>query len=478
MWPSRLPASNPGWHACRGGALALAALAAGACGGDPQAPPPPPPAPVVEQAGVVPGPYNVLSAVVRASLLGTDSAVVRFGPVGQALDSYTPVQPLSADTVELPVLALLPGTDYRFQVVAYGEGGPATSDTLTLTTGALPPDLPSYFAGGSAPGPGFVVFSAYPYGVVIDNTGRVVWYRHLDGGPTLNFQVQPTGTYTTSPIQPDSADPEPWVEFDPLGREVRRMGCAGGLKSRFHELLVEQDGGWWVMCDDTRMMNLTATGGRPDAQVTGTAVQHVGADGTLLFEWNAFDHFAITDLDSVSRTGPIVNWTHGNAFEFDTDGGLLVSFRSLNEITKLDPVTGSVRWRFGGLRNQFVITGAAAPFVGQHGLRVIGPGQLQFLDNRGLSGDSRAVHYQLDEATRTARFLTDFHSSPPVSAILGGSTQALPGGRILVAYGNGNRVQEYDASGAVVWEIHGNSGYVFRAQRIASLYQPGVGSSR
>jgi len=478
MSRSRLSVSDPGGCARRSCAVALAALAAGACSGDPQAPPPPPPAPVVEHAGVVPGPYNVLSAVVRASLLGTDSAVVRFGPASQALDSSTRVQLLSSDTVELPVLGLLPGTDYRLQLIAYGEGGPVPSDTLSLTTGTLPPDLPLYSAGGLAPSPGFVVFSAYPYGVVIDNTGRVVWYRRLDGGPTLNFQVQPTGRYTTSPIQPDSTDPVPWVEFDPLGRETRRMGCAGGLKSRFHELLVEQDDSWWVMCDDSRVMDLTWTGGRPDAKVTGTAVQHVGADGALLFEWNPFDHFAITDLDSVSRTGAIVNWTHGNAFAFDTDGGILVSFRSLNEITKVDPVTGSVRWRLGGLRNQFVITGAAVPFTGQHGLRVVGPGQLQFLDNQGLAGDSRAVQYQLDETARTARLMTDFHSTPPVSAHLGGSTQVLPGGRILVAYGNGNRVQEYDASGAVVWEIHGNPGYVFRAQRIASLYQPGVGTSR
>ena len=49
---------------------------------------------------------------------------------------------------------------------------------------------------------------------------------------------------------------------------------------------------------------------------------------------------------------------------------------------------------------------------------------------------------------------------------------------MLVAYGDGNRVQEYDAAGNVTWEIHGNPGYVFRAQRIASLYHPGVELTR
>ena len=48
----------------------------------------------------------------------------------------------------------------------------------------------------------------------------------------------------------------------------------------------------------------------------------------------------------------------------------------------------------------------------------------------------------------------------------------------LVAFGNGGRVQEFDQSGAIVWEIHGSPGYIFRAQRIGSLYQPGVGWGR
>jgi hypothetical protein len=65
-----------------------------------------------------------------------------------------------------------------------------------------------------------------------------------------------------------------------------------------------------------------------------------------------------------------------------------------------------------------------------------------------------------------------------VRAQLGGTTQDLPGGRALVAFGDGGKVQEYDAVGNVVWEIEGNAGYVFRAERIASLYRPGAAANR
>lgn len=447
-------------------------LAAGvlACEADPHAVPA---GPAVVATGVDPGPYNALSAVVRTVLRDSHSARVRFGAAGGALDRFTPATAAPLDSLSIPVLGLEALTAYRLVVVAYGAADSATGDTLAFVTGALPADLPLFTAAGSDPSPGFVVFGAYPYGVVVDNTGRVVWYRRIEGGPTLNFQVQPTGHYATSPVTPAPGDPAPWVLYDVLGNEVRRVGCLGGLGSRFHEFRDEPDGSAWLLCDETRVMNLTALGGHPEARVTATVVQHVHPAVGLLFQWNAFDHFALTDLDSVSRSGATVNFTHGNAFDFDEAGHLLVSFRSLHEVTCIDTATGMIHWRLGGRAGQFALQDGAVPFAGQHGLRVIGPGRLQLLDNRGTPGDSRAVRWEIDDAAHTARLRGTYHASPPADAQLGGSTQALAGGRILVAYGNGHRVQEYDAAGTVVWELQGDPGYVFRAARIASLYAPG-----
>ena len=233
----------------RGASAILAATVVAATAGctvDDLLPPSPPPA--ISSAAITPGPENVLSAVVSVSVRYADSVRVRFGPAGEPLDSVSPVTVvLPSDTVHLPVLGLLPATAYRLQVVAYGAAGSIAGDTLLFTTGALPADLPSYSAGGSAPTPGYVVFGAYPYGVVIDNSGRVVWYRHLEHGATLNFQVQPTGRYTTMPITAPTGDVTPWVEFDELGNETRRMVCANGLVARFHDLREEPDGSYWLL---------------------------------------------------------------------------------------------------------------------------------------------------------------------------------------------------------------------------------------
>jgi hypothetical protein len=317
-----------------------------------------------------------------------------------------------------------------------------------------------------------VAFAAGQYGLVIDNTGRVVWYHRFESGVGLNFQPQPNGRYVARPPSPDPA--APWVEIDPLGRTTRTLECARGFAPRFHDLIVDPDGSYWVMCDETRTMDLSAAGGPAGALVTGTGVQHVSASGSVLFEWSPFDHLEVTDLDAASLTGSFVNWTHGNAIALDHDGNLVISFRNLSEITKIDTETGAVMWRLGGARNQFTFVGGEMPpFARQHGVRIPRRGELVLLDNLGDPTASRAERYVLDESAMTARVAAVLEPDDRVVAQLGGTTQPLADGHTLVSYGSGGRVEEYDADGHVAWRILGTPGYVFRAQRIRSLYAPG-----
>jgi hypothetical protein len=386
---------------------------------------------------------------------------------------------ISGDSARVPVLGLLPDETYAMRVVATGRGGMVDGAPLAFTTGPLPPDLPGYSATGSDPAPGFVVFASGPYALAIDNTGRVVWYRRFPDGAGLAFLAQPNGHYTARPPTPQPGDLEPWLELDATGAVTRALGCGRGLQSRLHDLIALSDGSYWLMCDETRTWDLSALGGVAGALVTGTAVQHVRADGLVLFHWSPFDHFAITDVDLSERTGATVNWTHGNALDLDRDGTLVVSFRNLKEVTKIDPQYGAIVWRMGGRANQFTFLDTPTPaFSGQHGARLLGNGELLLLDNVGNPLESRAERYLLDEGTRTARLAQSYGSAPGVVTLIGGSVQRLSAGHTLVSFGTAGRVEEYDESGRVVWRLTGTPGYVFRAQRIRSLYTPGVGDMR
>ena len=435
-----------------------------------------PPPPTLETSAATVGLDNVLSVQITARAFGAESVVVRYGRPGASLDSTTPGVARVEGDVRIPVLGLWPETTYELQVVAFGAGDTIAGPRLQATTGSLPEDLPQFHARGTGAEPGYLVFSIGSYGVALDHSGRVVWYVRLPGA-SLNFQPQRNDHYIARPGTPDPEDVEPLLELDPLGNVTRRLGCARGLAPRFHDVLVEPDGSYWLMCDETRAMDLSGDGGQPEAAVTGTVVQHLDPAGGLVFEWSAFDHFAITDLEPASRSGQAVNWTHGNSLDLDAAGNLLVSFRSLSEITSIDTRTGAVRWRMGGRRNEFTFADPGPPFRGQHGVRAT-PEGLVLLDNFGEAEESRAERYMVNESAHAAHLSEVYLPPAGTRASLGGTTQYLPHRHILVAFGDGRAVREYDADGSVVWELEGDPGYVFRAQRISSLYHPGTGLVR
>lgn len=427
----------------------------------------------IDSAAVMANPNMVVSALVRFDGRG-DSVRVRYHVAGTSADSVTPWIAYSTGRDTLPVLGLLAQTSYVFRVVTMGDAtDSAVSDSLTLTTGALPADLPSFTAGGSAPQAGFITFGSGNYGLAIDHTGRVVWYKLFPPlGPGLNFMAQPSGVYVGRLVTPDPTDDDPMVEVDAAGELRRSLRCASGRRLRFHDVIVLADGTYWMMCDDTRVMDLTASGGVAAATVTGTTAQHLSAAGALLFEWNAFDHFLITDLDSIDRIGASINFTHGNSFDIDTDGNLIISFRSLSEITKINAQTGATIWRLGGNRNQFAFGGGAGTgFFRQHNVRVISPGRFIVLDNLG-STDTHFERYLVNTTAMTATLEQSYSASPVAQTLLGGSVQQEAADRFLVSFGQAGRVEEFDLNGNTLWKINGNPGYVFRAQRVTSLYHP------
>jgi hypothetical protein len=421
---------------------------------------------------------HVLRVDVSVTARRADSAALELTPAGGS--PTAPVRsaavPIAAGGAVVRALGLLPDTRYGVRVVAYGAGGTTVSESREIVTGSLPADLPAFVAGGSDPSPGFVVFAAGDFGLIIDNTGRVVWYHRFPTGAGLNFAPQPNGHYVAMPVTTSGI--ANWVEIDASGEPTRALGCVSGLRARLHDLIANPDGDYWILCDETRAMDLTAHGGDAAAQVTGTVVQHIASTGQLLFQWSPFDHFEITDADPAALTGAAVNWTHGNSIDLDASGNLIVSFRNLNEVTGIDTRTGAVLWRFGGRRNQFALNGGMSSFQQQHSARTLGGDRILLLDNLGDPVESRAELWSMDRTSRTALLVHSHGSIPPVRTLIGGSVQGLPNGRALVSFGTVGRVEEYDATGNVVWRIESGAGYVFRATRIRSLYHPEEGLTR
>ena len=450
---------------------ALCLAAAGCASNDSQAPEPL----AYHGATVEAIPQNVLAAAVLVRAVGFDSSYIEWSD-GTGPAARTPAVGFGGDTLaRVPVLGLDTATHYSFRIGLIRAGTPdALPDTLAFTSGSLPDWIPAIGSLGTSGEPGYLAISLPNGAVIVDNTGKVVWYHYSPNGALNSFQAHPRGVYTI--LSTDSPEPG-FLTLNALGEETGTLAC-DGRPTRFHDLLIDAGGDSWLLCDESRTMDLSGIGGNPAATVTGTVVQHLSPAGTLLWEWNTFDHFDITDLPMADRTGPNVNFTHGNGIGFDTDGNLLLGFRSLNEVTKVDRTTGAILWRFGGLRNEFtILNDPKGVFEHQHGVRLAGPGQVQLLDN-GVVAPSRLVRYLVNPVAHTALMEWEFIDAPATWTAVGGATQYHPDGHATVSFGRAGRVIEVDEAGNRVWELTGLDGlYVFRAQRLSSLYDAGRGES-
>lgn len=435
---------------------------------------------MLQSVRVQANPHNAISAIVGVTAHNAAQIAVELSVESQ-FAGRTPWQTVGQPNLRLPVLGLRPNSQYVMRVVAASISGDTTrSVPLTFATGALPADLPRLtVAANQSPQPGYVMLG-FPnaagdatmfYALIIDNHGTVVWYRGFPS-PVVDFQKQPDGGYTL--FSSLDAAPPHFLALDILGDVYAEFRASSPLTTGPHELR-RIDGGYVLFAIEQRTLDLSGHGGQAAAQVRGTHIEWQRGDGSL-FSWSPYDHFSVADAaDIVPIDGAYVNPWHGNAIDIDRDGNLLVSFRNLDEITKIDARTGEIIWRLGGKSSDFAFS--ADPLGGfshQHAARRLANGNLLLFDN-GNGHDppqSRAVEYRLDEQNRTAELEWEYRHQPPIFGFALGFAQRLANGHTLINYGTAQRVLEVDAAGAIHWDLRfaGAGDLPYRAIRIESLY--------
>jgi hypothetical protein len=152
---------------------------------------------------------------------------------------------------------------------------------------------------------------------------------------------------------------------------------------------------------------------------------------------------------------------------------MMLSFRNLSTVVKLDRRSGVILFRVGGKKSDFRFVGdPLGGFSRQHDARLVGPGRLLLFDNGDLGDppESRAVEYRLDQQARTATMIWEHRRVPPVFTKISGSAQRLPNGHTLISWGPRGIVSEVDEASKTVWEIHPPEMGVYRARFQSTPY--------
>ena len=432
---------------------------------------------------------NALSMQVSFTSSRVESARLIYW-IDPAEPHTTPNTAITGSETTLTALGLLPDTEYSFVVEGEGEEEIVTSAAVTARSGTLPDDLADVrfeFWSGEPTGRYLLTsVDRRDYILVFDGLdGRLVWYRYFEGQDGALTATTETGNYLAFVGSTRGWDPTfgYFVEVRPDGELVRTYAANPPLYTDNHELLVTVDESGFrrihYFSYDIRPYDMSPFGGSADAMVAGHQLLRYDGSGNLEYMWNAWDHFEVSDWE-VAIPSPdncfSCDFDHPNSLAIDHDGNYVVSFRSLNEITWIDPRFGEVLYRLGGKNNQFTfVNDPLDGFSGQHMATVMPSGNILLFDN-GPNHDppvSRAVEYDVDFNAMTATLVWSYDADPAIHSAFRCSAQRLEDGNTLVGYSTGE-VHEADASGAPVWVgtamVGDEAPGFYRVIKIDSLY--------
>lgn len=452
-----------------------------------------PPNATVHLAAADPIPGMVLGARLSGRATGFDSVRARLWAAGVPTVT-TPGQP-AADSLSILALGLKAATTYWAAIETFGSTGMTRSESLQVTTAALPARLANLHLAVSSgtQSPGYLLVPIFVdsvgYIIAFDTTGQVGWYADLSTvmpNATLGdveqlgdgrFVAYIGGTSGWQPV------PGLLVEINHDGTTGARHYAPVPLYLDNHEIMLDQH----RMLDtlnffayDIRTLDMSAYGGSPTAQVAGHYLVRRDPGDQIAFLWSAWDHFTLADWVEAPASNKALNPTdfdHPNALSRDLDGNYIVSWRNFGEVDKINALTGVIIWRMGGRVNQFTFPNDPLLFFsGEHNVQVLPNGHLIMYDNglRHTPPESRAVEYSVDPQSFTATMVWQYRHSPALFTPFTGSVQRLANGNTLIGWAGLGMVTEVTNGGSVTWEgqvtYKGQALSLYRLRRIASLY--------
>lgn len=237
------------------------------------------------------------------------------------------------------------------------------------------------------------------------------------------------------------------------------MSGQNGYLGDLHEFLLTDQGTALFTCYGQATGTLPAAEGPHQGTYFYGVIQEVDvATGKLLFQWRSDDHIPLSASHQGVPANPSSPWDyiHLNSIAIDpTDGNLIVSARNTWSIYKVHRRTGKVLWTLGGKRDDFKM-GRDTHFAFQHDAVLHSGGILTIFDNESgppkQASQSRGLVLALDERTRHARFVRQFHHSPPVLSGALGSVQPLGRGHTFMGWGDSSYFTEYGPTGKVLFD--------------------------
>jgi hypothetical protein len=430
-------------------------------------------------------PHDPLGALVRHQAKGPSQIRVAYASTDLSDSGFTPWQSPDSSVV---VLGLAPGRTYSMRVQSLADNQPIDGPVFVYHVPPLPAALDQVsikltgtFSGGYSMAP-IAGLDGHGYLIIFDSLGTIRWYR--DFGPQVVSATtqQEDGHITAFVGASDGFNMSSgvYVEVTSTGDSVRAVTAVGSAYTDPHELLesFNRQGNRradYLFGYDFRAFDRTAVGGGPSDTIAVHQVLRIDVAGTVDTLISGLEHWSVSD-----DVAPAVlaDLDHPNSIDFDLDGQVIVSYRDLNSVVKVNRRTHVLAWVLGGTHNQFTfLDDPLGGFDSQHTARILPNGHLLIFDNGWTHSPqaSRAVEYALDTAGKTATMVWQYSANPPIFNDFTGSAQRLANGNTAVAFTQKGIVDEVGADGillgrATLETAPGRIAIPYRVTRIKSFY--------
>ena len=168
-------------------------------------------------------------------------------------------------------------------------------------------------------------------------------------------------------------------------------------------------------------------------------------DGKTVWEWRVWEHMEPAEYPITSPSDTRSEWTHGNGIAELPDGNILLSFRNISTVVRINRQSGAIDWKLG-----------PPPLSGQHAPTPLPNGNILLFDNGPFRADtgvqpfSRALEINPNTKEIVWKYqdaTSHFFFSSRIS-----NAQRLPNGNTLINEGLYGRFFEVTTDGDVVWE--------------------------
>ncbi|MBL4704408.1 MAG: aryl-sulfate sulfotransferase [Flavobacteriales bacterium] len=193
--------------------------------------------------------------------------------------------------------------------------------------------------------------------------------------------------------------------------------------------------------------------GNPVSICRCNMIEIVDPNNNLIWEWNTCDYIHPSEgYEHYGYDDGGYDYAHFNSVYEDDDGHLIVSFRHLDSVVKINRNTSDIMWQLGGKSSDFAFSNDVG-FSGQHNAERRPSGNISVLDNGNMSGSpeqSRAVEYSIDTSTWTATLVDEYIHSPSLYGHATGSYYRWNNSKVI----DFGRVQRPDPSIVVADELN------------------------